>query len=695
MLKVLSLLLIVFGVSQQISAQCGVHFKETSRQVFSNSFANGYFEDFDNDGLNDLFGYSITEVSSSTPRSIQIHYYKRLAENSFDTTAKSTLIPNIGYYFGVAGDVNGDGKKDLVISQWTNTSSLITYLNDGTGRFSTTTPAVNSSTGWEPVWAAGDLNNDGKADVVTTNGNSLNYRLTQPDNSFGAPVVAAPLTASLQRSGYLDWFASAVIIEDLNNDGAKDIAYVSGSTLRVLTNNGNLTFTETLSTQFSEPTTKLRTYDLNNDGRKDFVSNARSVGQVKILVNSGNNTFTTSFISLPWSNNNFYDHPLTKDLHVADFDNDGDADLLFPGTQKYVVLRNQGNATFDQQEFKSLLRIDAVANLDGDGKADAVSLVRPVVDGAYQLYDGNNYYTYNLHNAVIFKRNVCNPVGQTKTIDFNADGYTDRAFWNPATGNWRYYIDNTNPNQFASFHWGAGSLGDVPVPNDYDGDGQTDIAVFRKSSGTWWIYRSSDQQTFGFNFGISEDKPVPADYDGDGRADFAVFRPSTGHWHLWLSQTNQYRAVHFGISEDKPLPADYDGDGKADINVFRPSTGSWYRLNSSDNSFFGYQYGLGTDKPVPGDYDGDGRANIAVFRDGIWYVLRNNLSTAVLYWGVANDVPFFDDSPGNRVGVFRRSSSAVHVSAIPYGFSRAGFNAQLPTGNTTGEIFVSSILPPE
>jgi len=39
---------------------------------------------------------------------------------------------------------------------------------------------------------------------------------------------------------------------------------------------------------------------------------------------------------------------------------------------------------------------------------------------------------------------------------------------------------------------GAGSLGDTPVPGDYDGDGKTDIAVWRPDSGVWYIQKSSD-----------------------------------------------------------------------------------------------------------------------------------------------------------------------------------------------------------
>ena len=77
----------------------------------------------------------------------------------------------------------------------------------------------------------------------------------------------------------------------------------------------------------------------------------------------------------------------------------------------------------------------------------------------------------------------------------------------------------------------AGVVGDQPVPADYDGDGRADIAIWRPrdpsgGEGLWIITRSSDGQTITRQWGSSSlgDVPVPADYDGDGKADIAVYR---------------------------------------------------------------------------------------------------------------------------------------------------------------------------
>src|SRR5215213_8497752 len=103
MYRICLFLFLVFSLSLQIAAQCGVYFKESNRQVLSNPIVNGYFEDIDNDGLEDLFGYS--RITMGFPK-FQVHYYKRTSQNSFDTSAKSTLIEDVGFTFGVFGDVN-------------------------------------------------------------------------------------------------------------------------------------------------------------------------------------------------------------------------------------------------------------------------------------------------------------------------------------------------------------------------------------------------------------------------------------------------------------------------------------------------------------------------------------------------------------------------------------------------------------
>ncbi len=352
---------LLFASVFSIVAQCnGVYFKETSRQVFSNPFEYSYSEDFDNDGLNDIFGFSLTGDGS-----YQIYYYKRLSSNSFDATSKNSTISNVNGVFGIFGDVNNDGKKDLIVSHSTSQPILTTYLNDGTGRFLTTTPAVNTLPG-ETFWVAGDLNSDGKADVLSTTGPSsgistLYYRLAQSDNSFGPAVPITTFASYLPFATYVAASNSGIIVEDLNSDGLNDIAFTpyGTNTLKVLTNSGNASFTETLSTTFVHLSNRLKAVDLDGDGKKDFLSSVfqdgsdPSIYKIQVVANSGNNTFTSSEIVVPsvYSVNDYYSNGYV----AGDFDGDGKTDIILPSTKKYLLLKNQGNLSFGQQEFKSYL----------------------------------------------------------------------------------------------------------------------------------------------------------------------------------------------------------------------------------------------------------------------------------------------------------------------------------------------------
>ena len=87
-------------------------------------------------------------------------------------TGTGTFAAPVNYVTGFgphsvrAGDVNGDGKLDLVTAN-DNADSVSVFIGNGNGTFQT---ASNYAVGRVPKSVAlGDLNGDGKVDIVTAN----------------------------------------------------------------------------------------------------------------------------------------------------------------------------------------------------------------------------------------------------------------------------------------------------------------------------------------------------------------------------------------------------------------------------------------------------------------------------------------------------------------------------------------------
>lgn len=110
--------------------------------------------------------------------------------------------------------------------------------------------------------------------------------------------------------------------------------------------------------------------------------------------------------------------------------------------------------------------------------------------------------------------------------DADADGRSDLTTFQPGTSTLTTRTQvTTTPATFAI-------PGAQPVLLDWDGDGRTDRAVWEPSTGKWWMLQSSDGTAASVHLGRAGDVPVPGDYLGLGRDQAAVFRPSTGEWFI-------------------------------------------------------------------------------------------------------------------------------------------------------------------
>jgi hypothetical protein len=193
-----------------------------------------YFADVNGDGKTDIIWNSTIQGNGPYAHGNYVWTGLSNGDGTFDLKAQQVIWPpgQTYDYATLLGDVNGDGRTDLI---WYSNyqapgDALLAYvgLSNGNGTYAVTTlQTLSASAGWQSyVGYSGDANGDGKSDVifnsVSQSGGSANnvYVALAGNNGLLTLSPKFPL-------GSVGWNVYKALIGDINGDGRADIVWNS------------------------------------------------------------------------------------------------------------------------------------------------------------------------------------------------------------------------------------------------------------------------------------------------------------------------------------------------------------------------------------------------------------------------------------------------------------------------------------
>jgi hypothetical protein len=249
--------------------------------------------DVNGDGFDDLVGFGGSFVYVSLSNGAGFDATSQWLSTYFTVTGGYT---NQNLYPRALGDVNGDGKADLVAF---GSSNIKVCLSSGSSFLSQSvwhTGGLVTSSGWStsslyPRFIA-DVNGDGKGDAVGFGADGIEVALSG-GSSFG--TLSWWSTDFGSNDGYSTYNAYPRAMGDVNGDGLADVvAFASGNLYVALSNGAGFESAESWSTSFtySSGWTSFESYprlvaDLNGDGYADIIGFDSATETTHILYSNG------------------------------------------------------------------------------------------------------------------------------------------------------------------------------------------------------------------------------------------------------------------------------------------------------------------------------------------------------------------------------------------------------------------------